>query len=147
MSVPSAPGKPGRVGRFGPPFCGVRNLRRWVQRTEDRPYSFSARARRTTSACATGSADAIGRARTSLGDGNDIQTAQALPGHKDVKTTMIDTHVLNRGGHLVIARGQGVLCGIPGQDGWSVMPQASGARGGMRNHILTVGRMQKENAE
>ena len=31
-------------------------------------------------------------------DGYDIRTVQELPGHKDVKTTMIYTHVLNRGG-------------------------------------------------
>ena len=31
-----------------------------------------------------------------LADGYDIQTVQELLGHKDVKTTMINTHVLNR---------------------------------------------------
>ena len=31
-------------------------------------------------------------------DGYDIRTVQKLLGHKDVKTTMIYTHVLNRGG-------------------------------------------------
>lgn len=33
-----------------------------------------------------------------LEDGYDIRTVQELLGHKDVKTTMINTHVLNRGG-------------------------------------------------
>ena len=33
-----------------------------------------------------------------LADGYDIRTVQELFGHKDVKTTMIYTHVLNRGG-------------------------------------------------
>ncbi|OIP66293.1 MAG: integron integrase [Nitrospirae bacterium CG_4_9_14_3_um_filter_53_35] len=33
-----------------------------------------------------------------LSDGYDIRTVQELLGHKDVKTTMIYTHVLNRGG-------------------------------------------------
>lgn len=32
-----------------------------------------------------------------LADGYDIRTVQELPGHKDVRTTMIYTHVLNRG--------------------------------------------------
>jgi len=32
-----------------------------------------------------------------LGDGYDIRTVQELLGHKDVRTTMIYTHVLNRG--------------------------------------------------
>jgi site-specific recombinase XerD len=33
-----------------------------------------------------------------LADGYDIRTVQELSGHKDVKTTMIYTHVLNRSG-------------------------------------------------
>jgi integrase len=32
-----------------------------------------------------------------LEDGYDIRTVQELPGHRDVSTTMVYTHVLNRG--------------------------------------------------
>ena len=36
-----------------------------------------------------------------LQDGYDIRTVQELLGHRDVATTMIYTHVLNRGGYGV----------------------------------------------
>lgn len=36
-----------------------------------------------------------------LEDGSDIRTVQELLGHKDVRSTMIYTHVLNRNKHIV----------------------------------------------
>jgi len=43
-----------------------------------------------------------------LADGHDIRTVQQLLGHRDVRTTMLYTHVLNKGGLRVRSPADGL---------------------------------------
>ncbi len=43
----------------------------------------------------------LNQLRQALRSRDGIRPIQELPGHKDVSTTMIYTHVLNKGGHGV----------------------------------------------
>ena len=60
-----------------------------------------------------------------LEDGHDIRTVQELLGHRDVRTTMVYTHVLNRGGLGVLSPADRLALGLPKDEPSSAAPQGT----------------------
>ena len=87
-------------GRPAPRLCdhlfGVLRVRHYSRRTEE---AYVRKARLTKRVTSHTFRHCF--ATHLLADGYDIRTVQELLGHKDVRTTMIYTHVLNRGGRAV----------------------------------------------
>jgi site-specific recombinase XerD len=60
-----------------------------------------------------------------LRDGYDIRTLPELLGHKDIKTTMVSTHVLNRGGRGVHSPLDRLRKGLSGESRGIMRTEAS----------------------
>ena len=65
-----------------------------------------------------------------LEDGYDIRTIQKLLGHRDVRTTMIYTHVLGRGPHGVRSPLEGLVDGGGGAEVVDVADRETGEEKG-----------------